>query len=88
MDLTLSASQMKKQGGLLGALAAGMLAPMIMPMVGKLFSGSGDQQGKGLVLPGTKGRGRKKKLQTANKSRNRKDDWSESVFKRHVAIKS
>lgn len=51
MDLKLSATQVRKQGGFIGALAAGLLAPM----VGKMF-------GLGIQLPGTKrGRGRPKK---------------------------
>lgn len=62
MDLKLSASQMKKQGGFLGALAAGLAAPLI----GK-FLGMGN--GKGMMLPGAnsvaigtkRGRGRPKK---------------------------
>ncbi len=49
VDVKLSKTQMSKQGGFLGALAAGLAAPMI----GKMF---GLGQGKGLQLPGT-GRG-------------------------------
>lgn len=49
MDLKLSATQLQKQGGFLGALAAGLLAPVIGKMVGL-----------GVQLPGTKrGRGKK-----------------------------
>lgn len=55
MDLRLSAAQLSKQGGFIGALLAGLAAPLIMNMIG-----SG--QGEGLQLPGTKrGRGRPKK---------------------------
>ena len=46
MDLILSATQMKKQGGFVGAILAGLAAPLI----GKVL---GFGQGKGLVLPGT-----------------------------------
>ena len=67
MDLKLSSTQLKKQGGFLGALAAGLLAPALGKMIGLGNTGEGlqlpgtrrgrgvkkDQKGKGLRLPGT-----------------------------------
>ena len=73
MDLKLSATQMKKQGGFVGALLAGLAAPLL----GKVL---GFGQGKGLVLPGTgkglvlprTGSGIKKKVPTVDKLRHNK----------------
>lgn len=48
-DIKMSKAQITKQGGFLGALAAGLAAPMI----GKMFG-----FGRGMQLPGTRRRGR------------------------------
>jgi len=50
MDLKLSATQLKKQGGFLGALLAGLAAPMI----GKVLGLGTKKNARGLRLPGTK----------------------------------
>ena len=64
-DLKLSATQMKKQGGFVGAILAGLAAPLIGKVLG-FGQGKGLVllgTGKGLVLPGT-GSGIKRKLQS------------------------
>ena len=50
MDLKLSATQVRKQGGFLGALAAGLAAPLI----GKVLGFGAEKKARGLRLPGTR----------------------------------
>ena len=65
----MSAAQMKKQGGYIGALAAGLLSPMLGKMLG----------GKGMQLPGTK-RGRERPKKTSEQECNHQDHKTVDKF--------